>query len=193
MKCNYLLFAMCCLVQIGTAQNKYERESRIEAEEFPKKSYGIIQDYLKDAKRVRFYQETDSIKKSFEAKFKKGRLHYSVEFDQNGTLEDVEFNIKERDIPNDTWGTILYYLDENHTKYRVKKIQQQYPVMEDQSIEQTLHNAFQNLILPEVNYELVFAAKENKGYQEYEALFNSEGRLMRIRKSYPLGYDHVLY
>ena len=65
--------------------------------------------------------------------------------------------------------------------------------MEDQSIEQTLHNAFQNLILPEVNYELVFATKENKGYQEYEALFNSEGRLMRIRKSYPLGYDHVLY
>jgi len=193
MRFNYLLLAMCCLVQIGTAQNKYERESRIDVEEFPKKSYTLIQEYLEDAKRVRFYQETDSTKKSYEAKFKKGRLHYSVEFDQNGALEDVEFKIKERDIPNDTWGTILYYLDKNHTKYRIKKIQQQYTVIEGQATQETLHNAFQNLILPEVNYELVFAAKENKGYQEYEALFDSEGKLIRIRKSFPPSYDHVLY
>jgi hypothetical protein len=178
---------------MGFAQHKYERESRIKVEECPNNSYEMIQEYLEDAKRVRFYQETDSIKKSFEAKFKKGRLHYSVEFNQNGVLEDVEFQIKERDIPNDTWESILHYLDENHTKYRIKKMQQQYPVVEDQSMEQTLHNAFQNLILSEVNYELVFAAKENKAYQEYEALFDSEGKLIRIRKSYPSGYDHVLY
>jgi len=193
MKYNHLIIAMFCLVQFGIAQNKYERESRIKVEEFPDKSYTVIQDYLEDAKRVRFYQETDSVKKSFEAKFKKGRLHYSVEFDQNGILEDVEFQIKERDIPNDTWDTILYYLDKNHTKYRVKRIQQQYPVLENQSIEQTLHNAFQNLILPEVNYELVFVAKENKAYQEYEALFNADGQLIQLRKSYPSGYDYLLY
>lgn len=181
MRCNYLIFAMCCLVQIGTAQNKYERESRIKVEEFPKKSYEMIQDYLEDAKRVRFYQETDSTKKSYEAKFKKGRLHYSVEFDQNGTLEDVEFQINERDIPNDTWATTLDYLDENYNKYRVKKIFQQYTIVEDQATEQTLHNAFQNLILPEVNYKLVFAAKKNKKNQKYEAVFNAEGQLIRIR------------
>lgn len=180
-------------VQISFAQSKYERESRIDKNEFPSKSYLLIQEYLKDAKRVRFYQETDSTKKSFEVKFKKGRLHYSVEFDKNGSLEDVEFKIKERDIPNDTWATITYYLDENHTKPRVKKIQQQYAKQDGQPTEKTLHNAFQNLILPEVKYELVFSAKESDGFQEYEALFGSEGQLIRLRKSFPSSYDHVLY
>lgn len=193
MKFNYFFFLMLGIAQITLAQNKYERESRIDLDEFPIKSYSLIQDYLKDAKRVRFYQETDSTKKSYEVKFKKGRLHYSVEFDKEGVLEDVEFKIKERDIPNDTWSTIQFYLNENHDKHRIKKMQQQYPVQKGQSTEKTLHNAFQNLILPEVNYELVFSAKESYGFQEYEALFNSEGQLILIRKSFPPSYDHVLY
>ncbi len=193
MKYNYTLFLMLCIVQTSIAQGKYERESRIDRDQFPNKSYSLIQDYLKNAKRIRFYQETDSTKKSYEAKFKKGRLHYSVEFDKEGDLEDVEFKIKEKDIPNDTWSTIQFYLNKNHYKHRVKKMQQQYPVQKGQSIKKTLHNAFQNLILPEVNYELVFSAKESNGFQEYEALFNSEGQLIRIRKSFPPSYDHVLY
>ena len=184
---------MLVTMQFGVAQNKYERESRIDEEEFPKASYLLIQDYLDDAKRIRFYKETDSIKKSYEAKFKKGRLHYSVEFDESGKLEDVEFIIKEQDVPNDTWGTILFYLDENHAKYRIKKIQQQDPLLDGQSEKKLLHNAFQNLILPEVNYELIFSAKKDKEFQEYEALFDAEGQLIQIRKSFPPSYDHVLY
>ncbi|MAO16779.1 MAG: hypothetical protein CMH44_07875 [Muricauda sp.] len=193
MKFKYLLFVIVGIVQITSAQNKYEQESRIDKADFPNSAYLLIEDYLKDAKRVRFYQETDSTKKSYEAKFKKGRLRYSVEFDEQGTLEDVEFKIKVRDIPNDTWGTIQSYLDKNHYKHRVKKIQQQYPLREEKSVEKTLHNAFQNLILPDVNYELVFSAKESDGFQEYEALFDSEGQLVQIRKSFPPSYDHVLY
>ena len=193
MKFKYLLFVIVGIVQITSAQNKYEQESRIDKADFPNSAYLLIEDYLKDAKRVRFYQETDSTKKSYEAKFKKGRLRYSVEFDEQGTLEDVEFKIKVRDIPNDTWGTIQSYLDKNHYKHRVKKIQQQYPLREEKSVEKTLHNAFQNLILPDVNYELVFSAKESGGFQEYEALFDYEGQLIRLRKSFPPSYDHVLY
>ncbi|MBO0330626.1 hypothetical protein [[Muricauda] lutisoli] len=193
MKFKYIFFLMLGIAQITIAQNKYEQESRIDKDDFPRNSYLLIEDYLEDAKRVRFYQESDSTKKSYEAKFKKRRLHYSVEFDQEGKLEDVEFKIKERDIPNDSWETIQFYLEKNHKKYRVKKIQQQYPTRKGQSLEETLHNAFQNLILPEVNYELVFSAKESDGFQEYEALFDSEGELKRIRKSFPQSYDHVLY
>ena len=125
MKFKYLLFVIVGIVQITSAQNKDEQESRIDKADFPNSAYLLIEGYLKDAKRVRFYQETDSTKKSYEAKFKKGRLRYSVEFDEQGTLEDVEFKIKVRDIPNDTWGAIQSYLDKNHYKHRVKKIQQQ--------------------------------------------------------------------
>ncbi|MBW8242261.1 hypothetical protein K1F50_05575 [Muricauda oceani] len=193
MKYNQTLLLVFAIVQLGAAQDKYEQESRIDKEEFPSRSFSLIEDYLKNARRVRFYKETDSTKLSYEAKFKKDRLRYSVEFDKNGALEDVEFIIKERDIPNDTWNAIVSHLKKNHAKYRIKKIQQQHPVKNGQSEEKTLHNAFQNLILPEVNYELVFSAKEKRDYQEYEALFDSEGQPIRVRKSFPPSYDHVLY
>lgn len=172
---------MLGFAQFLLAQKNYGQESRIDKDDFPSTSYLLIKDYLKDAKRTRFYQKKDSNKKSYEAKFKKGRLHYSAEFDEEGNLKDVEFKITEKDIPNDTWSTILHYLDENYDKYSVKKIMQQYTNVEDQPIAQTLHNAFQNLILPEVNYKLIFTAKEHKKTQNYKALFNAEGRPIQIR------------
>ena len=72
------------------AQNKYEREHRILKSQFPEKALGLITDKLVGAKRVRFYKEIDSAKISYEAKFKKDKLRYSVEFDTEGTLEDIE-------------------------------------------------------------------------------------------------------
>ncbi|KAB5485094.1 MULTISPECIES: PepSY-like domain-containing protein [Flagellimonas] len=191
---KYKIFAIALLFMpfFGMSQEKHEQEFRIKKSQFPDAALEQIEQYLGDAKRIRFYQELDSTKKSYEAKFKKGRLHYSVEFNETGKLEDVEFIIKERDIPEDSWNAILEHLQENYPKFRIKKIQQQYPLA-DREPKKTLHEAFQNLILPYINYELVFSAKKDKGFQTYEALFNSEGTLINIRKSSPLSYDHVLY
>ncbi|MBO0321307.1 hypothetical protein J0X14_03285 [Muricauda sp. CAU 1633] len=161
------------------AQNKYEKESRIKKDAFPEKAYTLISEYLENAKRVRFYQETDSTKKSFEAKFKKGRLHYSVEFNETGDLEDVEFIITENDIPEDTWNTIKAYLDSQYPKLRIKKIQQQHPLT-GQDPKRTLHEAFQNLMLPHINYKLVFSAKKEGKRKSYEALFNAQGNLVAV-------------
>ena len=68
------------------AQEKYEREHRINKKQFPEKALNYIAENLEDAKRIRFYRETDSSKTSYEVKFKKDRLHYSVEFDKDGKL-----------------------------------------------------------------------------------------------------------
>lgn len=191
MKFNFIFIGFLCFIQIGFAQNKYEKESRIKKEAFPENAFALIESYLEDAKRIRFYQETDSTKKSFEAKFKKGRLHYSVEFNQEGDLEDVEFIINENDIPEDTWNRIKNYLNSQYPKLRIKKIQQQHPRMGDSK--KTLREAFQNLMLPHINYEIIFSSKKEKRFQSYEALFNAEGSLLNIRKSFPPSYDHVLY
>ena len=187
-----IFIGLLCFFQVGFAQNKYEKESRIKKESFPEKAYDLISTYLENAKRVRFYQELDSTKKSFEAKFKKGRLHYSVEFNAEGDLEDVEFVIREFDIPEDTWNTIKSYLSSNYPKLRIKKIQQQHPLTEDDP-EKTVYEAFQNLMLPHINYEIIFSSKKERKFQSYEALFNAEGNLVNIRKSFPPSYDHVLY
>lgn len=180
------------MVHCAFCQGKYERESRIDKGAFPQSALNQIEAYLQDARKIRFYQETDSVKQSFEVKFKKGKLKYSIEFDEKGALEDIEFTISKDDIPEESWERINDYLKHNFSKYRIKKIQQQYPLKEGQPNE-TIHEAFQNLILPYINYEFVFMAKNGNTFQMFEALFNAEGQLISLRKSFSSSYDHVLY
>ncbi|TMM59597.1 hypothetical protein FEE95_07990 [Maribacter algarum] len=177
----------------ASAQYKYEREYRIRKVQFPEKALDYIQEKLIDAKRIRFYKETDSIKVSYEAKFKKDRLWYSIEFDKEGMLEDIEILINPPDIPNDSFNKIQEYLSGNFKKYRIKKIQQQYAFSESESPETTIKNAFQNLMLPSINYELIVSGKKEKTTEQFEVLFDAEGKFKSIRQSLPPNYDHVLY
>ncbi|WP_419212852.1 hypothetical protein ACNR9Q_01680 [Maribacter sp. X9] len=174
------------------AQNKYEREYRIRKSQFPEKALSLIEDRIAEAKRVKFYKETDSAKISFEAKLKKDRLWYSIEFDRHGVLEDIEILIRPADVPNDTYATIERYLQDNFSRYRIKRLQQQYPAQTG-NLQTTIKNAFQNLILPSNNYELIVAGKKEKNYMDYEILFDADGNFKNIRTSLPPNYDHVLY
>lgn len=175
------------------AQNKYEREYRIRKSQFPEQALTYISEKLEDAKRIRFYKETDSTKTSYEAKFKKDRLWYSVEFSENGTLEDIEILIKPVDIPNDSFSRMETYLSDYFVKYRIRRLQQQYPITSEESPETTIKNAFQNLMLPSINYELIVSGKKEKVFEQFEILFNAQGNFVSLRKSLPPNYDHVLY
>ncbi len=189
---GFLLLLLISTSVVGQA--KYEREYRILKSQFPAKALGFLEEHIADAKNVRYYREVDSVKISYEAKFKLDRLRYSVEFDKDGNLEDVEILIKKVDIPNESLENILAYLDRNFTKYRIEKIQQQYPVTDSETVDETLYNAFQNLLIPSLNYELIVAGKKgNNGYHDFEILFDAEGNFVKSRRSLPANYDHVLY
>ena len=175
------------------AQIKIEREYRIRKSQFPEKALNYISEKLEDAKRIRYYRETDSTKISYETKFKKDRLWYSVEFDKEGSLEDIEILIKPIDIPDDTFSAIENYLENNFSKYRIRRLQQQYPISDKEPAETTIKNAFQNLMLPSINYEMIVAGKKEKSFEQFEVLFDAEGSFISIRKSLPPNYDHVLY
>ena len=75
---------------------------------------------------MRYYREIDSNKINYKAKFKRDRLHYSMEFIEQGRLKDIEFLIKEVDIPGDSYAQITDFLQSKFTKYRVRRIKQQY-------------------------------------------------------------------
>lgn len=190
---TYLFLILFFCGFIGVAQNKYEREYRIRKTQFPQKALAYIQEKLLDAKRIRFYKETDSTKISYEAKFKKDRLWYSVEFDQEGVLEDIEILIKPVDIPDDCYAAIKNHLNGIFIKYRIRRLQQQYPISKDEIIETTVKNAFQNLMLPSINYELIVDGKKSNTFEQFEILFDAKGQFKSIRKALPPNYDHVLY
>jgi len=187
---------MCSFVLLcgyfAFAQNKYEQEYRIKKSQFPEKALGYINKNLEDARRIRFYKETDSTKVGYEAKFKKDRLKYSIGFSENGALEDIGIVIKPIDIPNDAFNKMNTYLRDNFVKYRIRRMHQQYPVGEN-DVETTIKNAFQNLMLPYIKYEFVVSGKKDKAYEQFEVLFNSDGNFEKIRNSPPPNYDRVLY
>jgi hypothetical protein len=54
-------------------------------------------------------------------------------------------------------------------------------------------NAFQNLILPEIEYGLLIRGKKDGEKKDYHGLYTHLGGLIRLRESLPPNYDHVLY
>ncbi len=194
MKYKLILFiAVFSFCIQGTAQSTYEREHRIKKNQFPENAHALLANEITKVKRLRFYRETDSVKTSFNAKFKKDKLRYSMEFDSEGILQNVEILIKEIDVPNDTFTSVVNYLNQSYTKYQIRKILQQYPVMKSEEIKKTLQEAFQNLLLPSVNYKLIVSCKTETGSIDFEFLFDSDGTFKKKRALLPPNYDHVLY
>ena len=194
MKSNIsLLFLFwLCLLPLQ-AQVKYEREFRIRKSQFPEAARTLMIPYTESARRLRFYREIDSNRSSYEMKFKLSRLHYSVEFSPDGVLEDVEIRVKPVDLPESSWQAIKSDLRQRFKSHKIRKIQQQYPNLAFPAVEETLRNAFQNLLLPQLRYEIVVRARESSGFLDYEILYDAEGNFLNLRKSLPPNYDHVLY
>ncbi len=175
------------------AQAKYEREFRIKQADFPQKALALIKDEIQGVKRLRFYKEIDSITVSFEAKFKKDRLFYSIEFNTEGELEDIEILIQESDIPNDVLEAITAHLMQTYSNFKIRKIQQQYPLRKAEQLRGLLKEAFQNLLLPSLNYNFLVSIRTEDGNQDYKFIFDSEGTFKYKKPLLPANYDHILY
>src|SRR5690606_22558297 len=175
------------------SQVKQEKEQRIKKEQFPDKALELLEEYLEDARRIRFYIEMENGEKGYEAKFKKGKLHYSVEFFENGELEDVEIIIATKDIPNDSWNAIEEHLGSKFPGYRIINIPPHHPAKEGIDPHTIMHQALQNLILPHINNDIVCSAKVYRVFHNHEPTFDLEGKSLEIRRYLPPIYDHVLY
>ncbi|MEB8328561.1 hypothetical protein OO009_04270 [Flavobacteriaceae bacterium KMM 6897] len=194
MKCRSVLFiTVLFLSSMALAQTKMEREHRIKKSQFPVNGRLFMETKIGPVKKLRYYREIDSSKIIYTSKFKKDRLHYSIQFSEISEFQKVSITVKEIDIPRDSWAKITSFLEEHFTKYRIKEIRQQYTVTKDQPEAVTLKNAFQNMILPEINYEILTKGKMNGNAQEYKILFDSEGNMVLLKKAVPTNYDHILY
>lgn len=190
---TFLIITMLFLSGMAKAQNKLEREHRIKKSQFPEMAKLFMETKIGSVKKLRYYQEIDSNKITFTSKFKKDRLYYAIQFSENSEFQKAAFTVKEIDIPMESWQRITSYMDRYFTKYRIKKIHQQYTVIENQSEVATLKNAFQNLILPEISYEVLAKGKLEGECKVYKILFDSEGNMVLIKKALPPNYDHILY
>ena len=174
-------------------QAKVERQHRIKKSQFPSEAINSITENSTAVKRLKFYREVDTAQTVYTAKFKKSRLFYEMDFDKNGKFKSMGFNVKQVDIPQESFERITNYLSKNFEKSKIRKMLQSYPTEGKDGIEKTIKNAFQNLMVTNMFYKLLVRGKKGGKSLDYKVVFDAEGNLIEIRKSLPANHDLVLY
>lgn len=189
MKLHYVIFsALLCLNGIAIAQVKYEKEERISVDDLPPVIKVLLPQIEEDGKRIRYYQEFDGVKKSYEIKLKKLDTNFSIEFSQEGILEDIEILIPASELPI----PVLEAIRSQFQHHKKNRIQKQFTHPKEQDPKQTLQRVFDGLILPTA-YEIVVYGKTTTGYKQVELLIDSNGKILKKRNVISKDYEHVVY
>lgn len=178
----FLTLSLTCFSQV-----KPEREHRIKKSQFPSIELDVLA--LADAKNLKYYKEIDSSKTTFIMKFRQKKIHYHIDFNEKGAIQNTGFKVNEVDIPTDTYAQIDSFLKENFKNIKIKYIQQRYPG----TSENVMKNTFQNLMMPNNTYKLMFSGKKADKKEDFIAIFDAEGNLKNIALALPANYDRVLY
>lgn len=182
-----ICIAVLLLLSSSAFGQKVERESRIKSPEVPEKALEYIEQTSLD--KVKWYRETGLKSISFEAKFKHERRWYSVEFSEEGVLEDIEIEIDLHQVPEPTRELIDKYLEAEFKRHRIKKVQIQYK-----------QTSLQTLIREEVPktdsphaFELVVKGKKSKLMKLWEVAFSSKGKFISIDQILNRNSTHLEY
>jgi len=178
---SILLFSFLHLVGIGVwAQEvKTESEKRINPSEAPQLSNDFISATFDDIKRLKWYKEVTSGKKSYEAKFKFSRRKYSVEFDDEGNIEDVEIAFKLKELPPSV-GEAMEEAFSKIEKFKLQKIQEQWSAKDEISLREAI--VTQNRSLATIQYEVVFRGVIDGENAIWEGTFSEKGALLKRQK-----------
>lgn len=173
------------LVSQTWAQEKKEIEKKVDPSVFPSEAINKLKLYLEDAKKIRYYYEIDGKEESYEAKFKKNHHRYSVEFDSQGNLEDVEVQVRFSQLSNLTKKSIKEYLNEYFERWKIEKIQLQYYNLEriNQLIDWN----------EKVPLEIIVATKTNGKLEKFELQFSENIECISKRKVIRQSYEFVLF
>ncbi len=182
------VFSISCF-----SQTKNEKESRIRLDAFPEASKLVITPILSKVKRIRYYRETDGNRSSFESKFKYHKYWYSIEFDNNGILEDIEVTVKEKQLDTSIRLKLNAYLKRRFKTYNYLKIQEQYvsPKTFD-DINYLTHILEHRNTIPS-NYEIVVAVETHDNWEIREMTFNYLGKFLNERTIKQDSYEYIMY
>lgn len=169
------------------AQYKYEKESRMKTNEVPKRALEMIQSFKTST--VKWYLEEGLTTKTVEAKFKKNKKKYSVEFDLDGNLQDIEIDLDLKEIEKSTLDIIQIQLKKKFTLYKIQKAQLHFSkdlerVVRKLEKEETIFND-----RPE--FELILIGKVKKETAIYELLFSETGEILNESKIILTNTSHL--
>jgi len=156
------------------SQLKYEKESRLKRTDIPPIASEML-DSLAIPGKIKWYSEQSLTGNSIEAKFRLNKKHYSIEFDTEGNLQDVEITIQLNEIPDKVKEIIFKNLESDFNKYSIQKIQVHYPG-NNPEILSIIKNPPKETANT-VKYELIVNGKTGNTTKQYEMVFENNGIL----------------
>jgi hypothetical protein len=173
-----------------SAQQKFERESRLKAEDVPTEALKFI-DAVEMNTRWKWYFEENLVGNSVEAKTKHKGKRYSVEFDVAGNIQDVEIEMNWQKLDELVRRNVSDALDSLFTRHKIDKIQIQYYA------ESTILLAFLNNEVPapqaRIQYEIVVKGKTTGRPKLYELTFSDNGKLFELSEIIFRNTDNLEY
>ena len=127
-----------------------------------------------NARRIRYYREYNGENFSYEIKLKRQNIHYSIEFSQEGELQDIEVLINKSELPS----VVLEAVKNHFQRIKLTRIHKHFSHTKDANPEYTLQAVFKNKLLPSA-YELIVSGKTENGYRQFELLIDKEGILLK--------------
>jgi hypothetical protein len=174
---------------------KNEVETSIAREQMPKKALTLLEPVLAEARRVRFYRETDGEQVSYESKLKWKGDFYSIEFEENGSLLNAEKLVRYGSLPGEVRKAVNDRLEKEFGRYKVRRTQVQYSAgksgLSDAEVLESLGRPEPGDVT--VRYELEVDAVASSNPGAYELLFDAEGNVLERREIARRSLDNILY
>ncbi len=191
---HIVIFALVLTPFMAISQSKNEQEIRIKSEDFPQPALQLLKHLPDNSKKIKYYKETDNSKISYEAKLKIKKRNYSIEFDKDGNLEDIEITLRKSELKKEVLETVEDYLKTTYKKFYLLKIQKQYKKEPSLKAELLLEKAIKFSYQAKTNFEIIAQVqKDGKSSKVMEFTFDHEGSLLTSRAVEPSSYEHVLY
>lgn len=172
------------------AQDKFEKESRIEQIDVPSKAL-FFMDSLNYKAKIKWYKEEGLTRKSIEAKFKYNKTKYSIEFDTFGNIEDIEIEVNWQDLESDISDLITKQLKQDYSKHKIVKIQKHFAGNENELFALLLNGI--NSEQPKIRYEIIVRCNQQKEVNLFEYLFDEKGICVTKSKIVFKNSSHLEY
>lgn len=186
-------FLTCIFIFLSLStfgQVKMEVETRAKVENVPQKAVYFLSEAFSEAK-VRWYQEGTLVMTSYEAKFKHDKKRYSIEFDPNGNLEDVEILIHKKRIPEATANRLDEQLKTSSQAYKITRAQEQFSGSEEAILAWLKSGQIHSHITKK--YELEIKVKDDNKWRMYEYTIDEKGQILSEKRIITPTSDHLVY
>jgi hypothetical protein len=174
---------------------KNEMETSIQPNQMPEKAMLLLGPVLTDALRVRYFRETDGDLVTYESKLQWKGDFYSIEFEQDGSLLDIEKLVKFRSLPKEIRQQVETQMETEFGRHRIRRTQVQFSAgysgqPDAEIISKFINNAGGELT---VRYEIEADGRIGSQIGGYELLFDPDGKLVKRRPIVRRPLDNILY